>query len=109
MARYQNGLRVPTNLFECAAWHYAIRIRCSACLNVATFNAHGLWWHFERRGLDDTLNSVPKHFWCRACASRLNRRVRPTGIEVVEETEDAICLPFPDERVWKRAINRFRS
>ncbi|MGH6782480.1 MAG: hypothetical protein ACREB5_10300, partial [Sphingomonadaceae bacterium] len=79
------------------------------CPNAATFNAHGLWWHFEKRGFDDDLRKITARFWCRACAGRLGRRVRPVSVEVVAETEEAICLPFPDERIWKRAVNRFRS
>lgn len=51
MARYVDGLPVATNLFEAAVWHKAIKVTCQ-CGHSVTFNLHGLWWPFERKGWD---------------------------------------------------------
>jgi len=109
VARYAHGTRVATNLFEAAAWHKAIRVACSACPHNVTFNPHGLWWYFQRKRFDDDLRAARQRFWCRECGRRIGRRIRPRPLELVEESDAHIRLPMPDEREWKRAINRFRN
>ena len=108
MPRYQDGGRVATTIFEAAAWHYAIKPVCR-CGHCATFNPHGLWWYFERRGWSDRLADARKRFWCKVCTVRPDRWSRPVKLDLVREAEADICLEFPPEHVWKRAVNRFRS
>lgn len=109
VARYsKDGLRVATNIFEAAAWHYAVKVTCR-CGHSATFDPHGLWWRFHRKSWDDYLGKAGQRFWCRQCSTRIGRRVRPVKLELVQQTKDDITLEMPDEREWKRAVNRFRS
>ena len=107
MARFKDGLRVYTRIFEAAAYHQAVKPVCE-CGHSATFNPHGLWLYFDRKGWDDGLNAAREHFWCRQCAGRLGRRVRPIRIDLVIETVADIRLPMPDERQWKKALSRYR-
>ena len=104
MARYKDGLRIAVSIFEAAAWHYAIKVTCSGCRRSAVFNPHALWWHFQRRGLDDRLNVAHRHFWCRRCG-----RGAAKPLELVRESADGVQLTMPPEGEWKRAINRFRN
>lgn len=109
MARYRDGLRVAVTIFEAAAWHYAVRVTCAWCPRSATFNPHGLWWHFHRRGLDDRLSVAHRRFWCRDCAARLGGRVAARPLEIVRESAEDVVLTLPPENEWKRMINRFRN
>ena len=110
MARYdRHGGKIPTTIFEAAAWHKAIKPLCSRCPHSAIFHPHSLWWWFSRRGWNDDLRDATKRFWCRQCAAQIGRRVRPRMLDVVAETEDMICLPMPSQADWKKAVNRFRS
>lgn len=107
MARYRDGLKIATCLFEAAAWHKTVKVICQ-CGHVGLFHPHGLWWHFHRRGLDDNFGPARQKMWCRECARRLGKRIRPKAIELVTEAPH-ITLPLPDEREWKRVVNRFRG
>jgi hypothetical protein len=107
MARYKDGLRIATNLFEAAAWHKAVKPVCK-CTRWATFNPHALWWHFHCKGWNDNLVAARAHFWCRNCADRVGI-VRPIRIDLTEESTRDIYLTLPPEAEWKRALNRFRS
>lgn len=104
----RDGMRVATCLFEAAAWHYAVRPVCR-CGHGATFNPHGLWWHFQKKMWDDRLKPAREHFWCRRCSLQHRKRVRPVRLELVRQSAGDIELTFPPEREWKRAISRFRS
>jgi hypothetical protein len=93
----RDGMRRATCLFEAAAWNYAVRPVC-ACGHEASFNPHGLWWHFHKRMWDD-----------RKCSLQKRRRIRPLRLELVQQSQNDIELAFPPEREWKRAVSRFRS
>ena len=107
MARYRDGLKVATCLFEAAAWHRTVKVTCR-CQHLGLFEPHGLWWRFERRGWSDDFRDARPRFYCRMCREQHGRKARPVAIET---TNDAarIHLSLPDERVWKRAVNRFRG
>jgi hypothetical protein len=109
VARYtHDGLKLPTDLFEAAAYHYTVKVMCR-CGHSATFDPHGLWWWFHRRGWDDRLRSIACRFWCRHCADRLRgARQRPTKVELVKDPPQ-ITLPLPDQQRWKREIQRHRG
>jgi hypothetical protein len=105
----KDGGRVATTLFEAAAWHYGVQPVCDRCGPGSIFHPHSLWWHFERRGWDDSLNAARAHFWCLKCGARLGKRIRPGRLDLVPETDTMICLEMPSAGEWKKAVNRFRS
>lgn len=109
MARYtHDGLKVATTLFEAAAFHKSVKVTCR-CGHSAIFNAHGLWWWFHRRGWNEHLREISAKLWCRHCRDRLRgTRTRPVKVELVDIAPQ-VTLPLPDEREWKRAVNRFRG
>lgn len=104
MARFRDGVRLPTNLFECAAWHRAIQAICRnhKCRRVGIFDPHQLWWLFHKRGWDDRLQEVERRLKCKQCGGR-------AAIGTTSGQEANITLPWPNEREWKRAVSRFRS
>jgi len=102
-----DGSRVATNLFEAAAWHYAVKPVCR-CGHSTAFNPHGLWWRFERRGWDVRFEKALARFWCIRCKWRTGRRVRPVKFELVQQSVDDIELEYPPDHEWKRAVRRFR-
>ena len=103
----REGLMEPTSIFDAATLYKAIMPVCS-CGHATRFEARGLWWHFERRGWDDRLAAVPRRFWCRICASRHRRKVRPVRIDAPNGAPGDFELPLPDERILKRATSRVR-
>lgn len=107
MARYRDGLKVATCIFEAAAWRYSVRVVCR-CGREEFFDAHGLWWKFQWKGWSDDFRDARRRFYCKACLQRHGRKVRPATIETSREPP-RYCLPLPDEREWKRAVNRFRG
>ena len=98
---------VATNLMEAAAWHKAIRPVCR-CGHAVSFDPHGLWWHFERRGWNDALPDVRKRFWCTMCRSRARKKINPIKLELVVPSESDIRLPWPPHEVWNRVIRKMR-
>jgi len=109
MARYKDGLKVATCLFEAAAWHYAVKIGCG-CGHFAVFDPHGLWWHFHRHGLDDAFPAVRRKMWCSVCWRTRCARVRPRRLDLVKPYAGGLVrLTMPDEREWKRMVSRFRG
>lgn len=108
MSRYSaEGLRVPTMIFEAAAWAINVKVICSRCPNYAIFEPGGLWWLFHSKGWDDNFAAAPRHFYCMVCAIGGLARVRPRRLEAVKDKPMKI-LPPPPDREWKRAIRRFR-
>ncbi|WP_260925421.1 hypothetical protein [Novosphingobium sp. 9] len=103
----QSGVMLPTRIFEAATLQQCILVQCR-CGHWGCFEAHGLWWHFERRHWDDRLNRAAQRFWCRRCASLTKRKVRPVKVEAIEFQQGAFELPWPEERIWKRAVARVR-
>lgn len=107
MSVNRNGLRVATCVFEAAAWHLAVEVRCS-CGHRALHDPHGLWWHCERRRWNDDFRALKPRFYCTRCLASLRRKVRPSRIAAAADRERTICLPLPPDREWKRALSRFR-
>jgi hypothetical protein len=92
---------------EAAAWQKAVRPVCR-CGHSSTFNPHGLWWYFERKGWDSNFYCARERFACRECRKAGRPRQRPVRIETAAMTGGEYAFPLPDERIWKRAISRFR-
>ena len=103
----KGGTMSSTGIFEAATLHQAMRAVC-ACGHSSTFWSAGLWWHFHQRGWDGSFAAVCDHFWCRRCASRLKRKVRPVRLEAVDPSACDALLPSPEEREWKRMLRRVR-
>jgi len=108
MGRFEDGLRVATCLFEAAAWQRTIKVECGKCRHVNYFQPHGLWWKFHKKGWSDDFRDARKRLYCLACWKAMRRKVRPSVITICEEAP-RLHLPMPDEREWKREVNRFRG
>lgn len=111
MSRFKaDGTKEATNLFEAAAWQYAVRVTCGRCGHSAVFDPHALWWLFERKRWNDSLPAAARRFACMDCRSHGRREPKGlAGISLVDDQPTTTDLPLPPEREWKRAINRFRS
>jgi hypothetical protein len=108
MSAFRDGERVPTDQFEAAVWFASIRIARWRCPNVALIETAGLWWHFARRGWDDSLRGAPGHFYCRVCLRVRAVKVRPWTIEPVVD-QPIMVLPLPPDRELKRRMSRFKT
>jgi hypothetical protein len=98
---------VATSVFEAATLHQSVCPVCQ-CGHSARFEAHGLWWHFQRHGWDDRLSAARLRFWCRVCRSRIRRKIKPARLETLPSQASDFELPMPDECEWKRAVARIR-
>ncbi|WIW90377.1 hypothetical protein K3M67_20320 (plasmid) [Sphingobium sp. V4] len=104
---HDDDRRHATRIFEAATWGYAVKVTCR-CRRTCTFEAHGLWWRFKRKGWSDDFRDAVRCLYCRSCTERTGRKVRPTLMETTNEPPH-IRLPLPDEREWKRAVSRNRG
>lgn len=107
VARYRDGLKVATTIFEAAAWHYTVRAICR-CEHFGLFDPHGLWWYFNRKGWDDDLQRARRRLFCSRCCHRTGRRVRPVDLTLTRDPP-VINLPLPTQSEWRRALSRFRG
>ncbi|QEH81595.1 hypothetical protein EIK56_27320 [Sphingomonas sp. C8-2] len=108
MARYGDGLKTATTIFEAAAMHQRIKVLCAECRHHAIFDPHGLWWLFERRGWTGQFAMARHHFWCRPCSRFQGTKVKQAMITLTSDRA-TIILERPSERTWKRAIDRYRG
>ncbi|WP_221889448.1 hypothetical protein [Sphingomonas sp. IC081] len=106
--RWSNdGLMTPTCIFEAATLHRSVLVVCR-CGQSSRFEAHCLWWHFERRRWNDQFGPARERFWCRVCRSPRGVKVRPVTLEPVPWAEGDFELPWPPEHSWKAAVRRVR-
>lgn len=105
--RHDDDRKIASSIFEAASWGYAIKVICR-CRNEGIFEPHGLWWRFRQKKWNDDLREAAARFYCRNCSQRYGRKVRPSTIETTGEPP-RIRLPMPDEREWKRAVDRYRG
>lgn len=104
MSRWNaKGERIPTTLFELAAYHCSLRVRCRRCPHEAVFHGAALWWLFQRKHWPDELRDVPGKLSCTICG---NREVK---LEVVRAPPTITHLPLPCDADWKRAVSRYRA
>lgn len=104
----REGLPQATTLFEAASWHRTVRIQCKRCGRQAGFDAHALWWLFERRGWGQTLLAVAKRMRCSA-VDQTGRPCGGQGALSLDRGEVTSALPMPPEREWRQAVKRVRS
>ena len=64
---------------------------------------------FEQRHWDDRLDMVPKRFWCTRCWLSRKRRRHDPELTLTREAPTGDPWPMPDEREWKRLVQRYRS
>lgn len=107
MREVATGAGAVTRIFEAAAWMYTLKATCS-CGHASVFHPHALWWRFHRAGWDDALGQARKRFYCSVCWHRHCRKVSPARFEPGKHTP-TLHLPLPDDREWKRAVNRYRG
>jgi len=98
---------VATHLLEAGAWHQAVKPVCS-CGHSASFDPHGLWWHFERRHWDTRLEAVRLRFWCTLCRSQFRQKRTPVRLDLVASSAADIQLPLPPKHVWRKVQRRMR-
>ena len=95
---------------DCALFHENIRVRCRRCGRSKIFSGYALWWLFERKRWDDSLKIAGRRFRCSnlRCASAARGRL---GVELTVTRDDPTGPQpsLPDERAWKRLVNRNRS
>lgn len=69
----------------------------------------GLWWLFERKRWPDELWKVGDRCYCSRCWQLGRGKVRRPAILLTHEQPEGPLFPAPDERTWKRIVNRQRS
>jgi hypothetical protein len=104
MSRYDHeGNKVPTSLFECAAFHRTLKVHCPSCDHGAVFHGAALWWLFHRKHWHDHLDYVAQRLRCTSCGRR------GVPVQLSREAPTIVHLPLPNDAEWKRAVSRFRS
>jgi hypothetical protein len=111
MAYYRDGLKHPTQIWEAAAMHRLVEVKCiiDRCRNVGVFDPHALWWHFHRRNWSDTFSIAQHRFYCRRCSDVAGFRVKKAIMGVTSTKDVTRTLPFPTEREWKTFLSRHRG
>jgi hypothetical protein len=102
------GYRPPHNLFEAARKHYTIKLTCKVCGHWHIFDAHALWFLFERRYWDGHLRQVGRRFWCVQCM-KLGKKVKLPKVEPVKDDPTGPQPPMPDEGHWRQELRRRRT
>ena len=111
MARYRDGQKIPTQIWEAAAMHQPVKVACTIlhCGNVRISDPHALWWFFYRRHWSDTITVAQHRFYCRRCSSLAGFRVKRAVMEPVSGGEPNRPMAMPPEREWKRFLSRHRG
>lgn len=95
---------------DCALFHENVRVKCRSCSAEKVFSGYALWWLFHKRGWDDTLKTAGRRFRCINCSYEVkNRRRTMAELSITCDEPTGRQPPMPDEREWKRLINRQRS
>jgi hypothetical protein len=102
------GHRIDT-LALCAIYQKSLRFECRVCLHKTVLPAVSIWWLFERRGWANGLGDACRRFYCSSCWSRKRERVHDPHVRTSSEKPTADPFPWPDERIWKKMVSRFRS
>ncbi len=96
VARYtHDGLKLPTTLFEAAAFHKNIRITCTVCKNHHVVQAAALWWLFHRRGWDGNFSLAVERFYCLKCTHFYGTRLKRATMSITADSP-TVSLPLPD-------------
>lgn len=99
----------PTRtLKELALHRWNLKVSCHSCPHARVFQGHELWWLFEQRRWDDSLELIARRFWCSQCFMRSPKKVRFPRCEKTKDEPTGDPLPEPDERAWKKVVSRYR-
>lgn len=101
--------RPLSTLLDCALYAINIRMTCNGCGHSRVMDGPGLWWLAERKGWDQSLHTFGKRCYCGECWRLRYRKQRWPKMEQTKEPAEGALLPSPDQRTWKRVINRQRS
>lgn len=105
----KDGYQPMRTLFDCALYKYNLQVTCRACGHDNILDGPGHWWLCERRKWSDKIDHFLKRCYCSKCWSRERRKVRDPKVVLTHKPVDGPLLPAPDERYWKRIVNRQRS
>lgn len=94
---------------HCALYRKTLKVRCRRCPHTKLLDAVPLWWHFERKRWSDALPEAVEHLYCGACWRERRLRVSGPRYWITDDKPEAMHLPYPDEREWKRITSRYRS
>ena len=106
----KENYRAFRHITDCALFHENVRVACRRCGNEKIFSGYALWWLFHKRGWDDALRNAKRRFRCVNCSYEVtNRRRGVVELSLTREEATGPQPPRPDEREWKRLVNRQRS
>lgn len=98
------------HITDCALFHENVRVTCRRCGNTKVFSGYALWWLFHKRGWDDSLRNAGRRFRCIACSYDVKKVGRTSAeLTITRDKDTGPQPPMPDEREWKRLVNRQRS
>jgi hypothetical protein len=92
----------------CGLYRRTIKLTCPGCGRVRLLEAVTLWWLADQRRWPDEVREVVRRLYCEECHRDAHRIIRPR-FEITRDKPAGPQLPYPDERVWKRVVSRFRS
>jgi len=97
------------HITDCALFHANVRVKCARCGSDKIFSGYSLWWLFHRRNWDDRLRTAGRRFRCTNCCYASKQKERPAvELSVTYDRPTGRHPPLPDEREWKRLVNRQR-
>lgn len=105
----KENYRPYRNIVDCALYHENVRVKCRNCSTEKVFSGYALWWLFHERRWDDSLRTAGRRFRCVHCSYDGKRRwSRAVELSVTRDDPTGPQPPMPDEREWKRLVNRQR-
>ena len=104
----RENYRPYRHITDCALFHENLRVKCRRCGNEKTFSGYALWWLFHRKQWDDSLRVAGHRFRCLRCSYE-GRGLSPVKLSLTRDEASGPQPPMPDEREWKRLVNRTRS
>src|SRR5687768_12049480 len=98
------------HITDCALFHENVRVKCRNCRAEKIFSGYALWWLFHKRGWDDALKTAGRRFRCVSCSYAVKSKSGAGAeLSITREEPAGPQPPMPDEREWKRLVNRTRS
>ena len=106
----KENYRPYRHITDCALYHENVRVRCQRCRAEKIFSGHALWWLFFKKRWDDALRTAGRRFRCTSCSYDSRGRARSrVELSITRDAPTGPQPPMPDEREWKRLVNRTRS
>lgn len=107
----REGVEPLETLSQCALYYLNVEVTCRECNHGRVFNSAQLWEYFRRRERAGRLSEIAKGFHCGRCHTRARGRVKRAVVRIVAvtATPEPLDWPWPDEREWKRLVERDRN